>query len=494
MILTKKKNISRKQNLKSRKQISKSRKNGLKSKKNMRGGGKFGKIKSKIKDFFGSSPKKVNMSQRPLPPIPKEGDIVTKSTEPLKPFNPYSVNKPSKLQFIAHKISPVNSVSKYISAKAEFSQKKLQQNMTKQMQNQKQMLHNENVTEQLDSLERFHPKEMKQNYKPYKQKQFNNSNLIPEILIQHKKNISNNEFKQNISNEAQKHALGELGINTIKDLDKSLNEKLKKATQNKGVDKLTNNERQKISANHYKNYNTIRNSYLQKKLEESKKLNVNASVKVDLTKSFTEEEKKKMVNNLKSELTNKENISGYLDDIKLLKQIYVNTTDKNPEQFSKEISRLLIDKDFSDDLKNKMIETFYHLDTNKIGEIITPKTTITTPNPNITKPNPNITQKLTEAQQELEHKNKLELEHRNKLGKKRTNEFKKLVNNGVITETFDLSEKLKTSDLSRDMLTKLISMTNIQNQKQKQLLQDLFNRTNPDTVPIEPYRSKLPKY
>lgn len=69
MVLTKKKNISRKQNLKSRKQISKSRKNGLKSKKNMRGGG----LKDKFKGVFGSSPKKVNMSQRPLPPTPKEG-------------------------------------------------------------------------------------------------------------------------------------------------------------------------------------------------------------------------------------------------------------------------------------------------------------------------------------------------------------------------------------------------------------------------------------
>ena len=52
MVLTKKKNMSRKQNLKSRKHISKSRKNGLKSKKNMRGSGKFG---NKFKGIFGSS-------------------------------------------------------------------------------------------------------------------------------------------------------------------------------------------------------------------------------------------------------------------------------------------------------------------------------------------------------------------------------------------------------------------------------------------------------
>lgn len=138
MILTKKKNDSRKQNLKSIKHISKSRKNGLKSKKNMRGGGKIGNkfkgfgeaVRSKVKGVFGSKSRKypvtpqngTSMKGKSKNPIYNILNPITKSVISINPiYN--SLRRPQNAYENSEQFTTPNTLKIVKSREAHKAQK-----------------------------------------------------------------------------------------------------------------------------------------------------------------------------------------------------------------------------------------------------------------------------------------------------------------------------------------------------------------------------------
>ena len=453
--LTKKKNGSRKNNLKSRHKFSKSRKNNLKSRKNMIGGS-FKKFGSMFKKIAKPTPEPGTPVKPKGPGLwHKAAESVGHITSKMQEYYGKSHNYiKEQQQFELKKETKMKEEANEAIQIARFKQREREKPISNS--NAKKMLSNFNDKRHARQAQQYGLKKPIAPVLPIR-----NSNLTREIIKQNLdliKQRENNNTRKNFAENASKHALQQLGLSNLKELQ----------------------------PNQYKNYNNTREKFFTSKITEIEKSQTNTPTNLELKKVTSQEETQKISNNLTSNLLKNSNskakIAGYLDDIKNIKKKYGD--DPDPNKFSTEINRLL-GPEFNDELKSQMIKAFYSLDEGKIENIITSKKENlgqNTPFKNIIQGN--------QGNQGNQYRTKLPnsefstllpipKSQREILGLQRTDEFLNLVNKGEFKIDNAIKQKIEKSGFSRNMLLGMVNKLN--DPKQKQILLELYKRTNPDS-------------